>query len=519
MIEETKGSQRRWIGLLFLGLSLLVIALDNTILNLALPSISDQLGASASQLQWIVDSYILVFAAMLLTMGSLGDRLGRKKLLQAGLLFFGICSLAAALSTSTNMLIVSRALMGLGGATIMPATLSILTATFRDPKERAQAIALWAATFALGAGIGPVIGGVLLDHFSWSSVFYINVPIVIIAIIGDYFMIENSKDEKVAKPDYPGVLLSIAGLFALVYGIIQAGESSWGANDVVASLISAAVLLSVFGWWERRTPHAMLPFRFFKNMSFTGANAALTLVMFSLFGSMFFLSQYLQSVLGYTPLEAGVRLLPMAFTSFLAALMSARVAGFLGTKFTVAVGILLAGSGMFYLSVVAQADSSYSTVLVGMCIAALGIGTTMSPATNSIMGALPVSRAGVGSAMNDTNRQVGGALGVAILGTIMNATYIDKVDHLKETNQMIAALPHNAFEAIRSSIQGAQIVAQHIPDPQLAQEIINTTSQAFTSGMKEGLLIGAIIMWIASFITLLILPQRVRASEEEKGAS
>ena len=459
-MEETRGYRKRWIGLIFLSLSLFIIAVDNTVLNLALPSISEDLGASASELQWIVDAYVLVFASLLLTMGAISDRVGRKKVLQGGLVLFGLCSMLAAFATSTEMLIAMRALMGIGAATIMPSTLSILTATFRKPKERAKAIGLWVGTFPLGAGLGPLIGGWLLEHFDWSSVFYINIPIVVVAFFGGYYFLMDSKDEHARRIDLSGAVLSIAGLFALVYGIIQAGVDGWGAGNVLIAFGAAAILLGIFAWWELRSPHAMLPLSFFRNMSFTGANLALTLVMFAMFGTIFFISQYLQSVLGYSPLDAGIRTLPIALISPPAAFMSTVVAQRIGTKMTVGLGILIA-SGLFYLAQVSEIDTSYTTLLPGLCIMPLGMGATMSPATNSIMGSIPVYKAGIGSAMNDTTRQIGGALGVAVLGTIMNSTYLSQI----RNSEVIAALPENINEAIESSIQSAHIAAQNIADP------------------------------------------------------
>jgi len=301
-LEQTKGYRNRWIALAFMAISLLVISLDGTVLNLALPSIASDLGSSASQLQWIIDAYVLAIAGLLLTMGYLGDRLGRKPTLMVGLGLFALFSLGAALSNSTNMLIGMRAMMGIGAAIILPATLSILTATFREPKERAQAIALWAATFSLGMGIGPLIGGWLLEAFSWHAVFYINIPIIAIGLIGGAYFIENSKSEHPPRLDIFGAILSVAGLFALVYAIIQAGSDGWGATHVLYAFGGAAVLLAAFILWELRFKGAMLPLHFFKNMSFTGANVALTLVAFGLMGSMFFLGQFLQSVQGYSPL-------------------------------------------------------------------------------------------------------------------------------------------------------------------------------------------------------------------------
>ncbi len=493
---------------------MLVISLDNTVLNLALPSIAQELGAGASELQWIVDSYMLVFAGLLLTTGSLGDRFGRKRTLQIGLALFGLFSIGAALSTSSNMLIIMRAAMGIGGAVIMPATLSILTATFRNPVERAQAIAIWAATFSLGSGIGPLVGGWLLEHFHWSSVFYVNIPVVIIALAGGLYFLRDSRDENPRKVDAPGFILSIAGLFALVYGIIEAGNAGWGDAKVLLSFALAAVLLGSFALWERRSANPVLPMHFFKNMSFTGANLALTLVAFALMGSFFFMSQLLQSVMGFTPLQSGIRMLPMAVFSFVASLLSARLAARLGTKNTVSLGIMIAAAGFLYYSQTLRAEVTYLQLMTGMCIITTGIGTTMSPATNSIMSSIPVNKAGVGSAMNDTTRQVGGALGVAVLGTLLNSTYISHIDSAGWTGQ----LPEQVISAVRSGIQSAHIAAQSIPDAGLSAMIITKSNEAFSAGAAYATLVAAIVLAAASIFTFFILPSKVRAHEENMPA-
>ncbi len=506
-MELTKGYRNRWIALAFMGIALLVISLDNTVLNLALPSIAQNLGSSVSGLQWIIDAYMLAIAGLLLTIGYLGDRFGRKPALLIGLVIFALFSLGAALSTSTNMLIVMRAMMGVGAATIMPATLSILTATFRNSKERAQAIAIWAAIFALGMGLGPIIGGWLLDNFHWSSVFYINIPIAVIGLIGSYMYIENSKSETKRKIDYAGALLSIGGFVSLVYALIQAGSDGWGASHVIYAFVAAVVLLTTFILWELKSKNAMLPLDFFKNMSFTGANVALTMVSFAMMGASFFLGMYLQSVQGYTPLEAGIRMLPMAGATFVASAISARVAGRIGTKYVVSLGILLAAAGFFYFADIAAVDTSYAKIVIAMCITSVGMGLTMSPATNSIMGSIPVAQAGVGSALNSTNRQIGAALGVAVLGTLLNSSYLANINAVNWPVQ----LPDQILAAIRSSIQGAHIAAGSIPDPQLAKMIVDQSSQAFTSGTITALIVSAAIMVAASIVTLVILPNKVRA--------
>lgn len=520
--ELTPGYENRWKALLFIGISLIVISLDNTVLNVAIPSISRTLGASQSELQWIVDAYILVFAALLLTMGAIGDRVGRKRALQFGLVMFGLGSLAAALSSTTTMLVASRAFLGIGGATIMPATLSIISATF-PPKERPQAIGIWAAIFGLGVGIGPVIGGWLLQRFEWNSVFFVNLPIVVVALIGGQLFIADSKDPRAPKTDIPGVLLSITGLFALVYAIIEAGQKGWTEPNVLIAFGVAGVLLGIFAWWEWRNPNAMLPMHFFKNMSFTAANTALALVTFSLMGSMFFMSQYFQSVQGVPTFEAGLRVLPVALTLTIVASQSARVSARLGTKVSVALGILIAGLGLFYMSRMFHADAPYPVIMVGQIIFGIGMGISMAPATNSIMGSIPVHKAGIGSAMNDTTRQLGGALGVAVLGTIMNQSYLAGVETLRTAFPIppaFAAQAEQAFQAISSSIQAAHIVANRLSElpivpPEAPQLIIDTANQAFMTGMNNAMLVGSIIMVGAAVFTFIFLPAQVRRSEED----
>ncbi|MEW6578120.1 MAG: MFS transporter [Chloroflexota bacterium] len=510
--QDLPGYSKRWIGLFFIGISLVVISLDNTILNVALPSISNDLGASASDLQWIVDAYVLVFAALLLTMGAIGDRIGRKIALQFGLIMFGLGSLWAALSTSTEMLIAARAFLGIGGATIMPATLSIISATF-PREERSQAIAIWAAIFGLGVGVGPVVGGLLLEHYEWNAVFLVNLPVVTIALIGGAFFLANSKDEHAPRPDIPGVLLSVPGLFALVYGIIEAGQGHWTDPNVLLAFGAAVVLLAAFTWWESRSPNAMLPLHFFKNMSFTGANVAMTFIMFSLFGSIFFLSQYLQTVLGYSALDAGLRLVPLAATLAIVSVSSARVAARLGTKRTVALGILISAGGLLFMSQMYDVDSLYTTVALGEIILAGGMGFAVSPATNSIMGSVPVSKAGIGSAMNDTTRQLGGALGVAVLGTIMNGRYLDGIESLKTA---LPQLRPDIFEGISNSIQAAHMIAGNpqVP-PAFAETITTVADRAFVGGMNDAILFGAAVMLVNALLVLLILPSRIRSPHEE----
>jgi len=510
--ESLPGYATRWRALIFICISLMVVSLDNTILNVALPSISKTLSATASELQWIVDAYVLVFAALLLTVGGLGDRYGRKKSLQIGLVLFGIGSLGAGLSPNTNTLIATRAFLGIAGAAILPATLSIISATF-PANERPRAIALWAAVFGLGVGVGPLIGGALLQHFEWNSVFFVNLPIIVIALIGGARTIADSKDEDAPKADIPGVILSITGLFALVYGIIEAGQKGWTEQSVLIAFAAAFVLLGIFGWWEARNPDAMLPMRFFRNMSFTGANTALAFVNFSLFGGVFFLSQYLQTILGYSTLDAGVRTLPLALVLAVVASRSALVTNRLGVKYTVALGIAIAGAGLLFMATEFGLDTPYITIAIGEIILAIGMGLAVSPATNSIMASVPVSKAGIGSAMNDTTRQLGGALGVAILGTFANSQYLSGVNVIK---QQIPLMPDAGMEAIKSSIQAAHFVAN---DPRAAlfkDQILKIVDTAFVDGMSHAMMVGAVVMFAGALFALVFLPSVAKRMEEDE---
>ncbi len=506
--EETGTDSRRWGAAAFLCLAVVILGMDDGVLNLALPSISRELHGSTSDMQWAINAYILAFAALLLTMGAFGDRFGRKRMFLAGMIVFCLSSLAAALSTSMTMLIACRALMGIGGAIAIPQSLSIITATFTDVKERMQAIALWAAFFSLGYGIGPVVGGILLNHFEWHSVFIINIPLAIIAFAGGYFFARESKNQSAPRLDPQGVLLSAAGLFLLVYGIIEAGRLSWTEGSVIIWLSIGSLLLFIFACWEIRTDHPMLPMKLFKNMSFTGATIPMTMIYFSTGALLFFFSQYFQSVQGYSPLAAAVRILPLALISFLVSIAAAPISDRIGIKLTVALGSLLIMASLFWFSSV-TAETPYLTILGPTLIAGVGMGLVWTAASNSVMGSLPLSRAGIGSSMDATLQQTGAVLGVAALGSVLNGVYVDKIAGLK----VAASLPEESYEAMRSSIQGAHIVAEQYPED-ISQQIIHGANDAFTSGMVEAMFIGGIVMAVTTLFTLIVLPTRIRPARE-----
>jgi EmrB/QacA subfamily drug resistance transporter len=509
-MDQATIYRRRWGTLVVLCFSLLVIGLDNTILNVALPTLGRDLHASTSQLQWIVDAYVLVFAGLLLTAGSLGDRFGRKGALSTGLLIFGAGSTLSAFSGSAGTLIATRALMGIGGALIMPATLSILTNTFLDPRERAKAIGVWAGVSGMGIAIGPIVGGWLLQHFWWGSVFLINIPVVIIALTAGRFLIPDSRDPSSPRLDPLGAGLSIAGLTALLWAIIEAPSHGWSSTSILLAFLVAAVLLGSFVTWELRTDHPMLNVRFFQNPRFTAASAAITLVFFALFGSLFLITQYLQSVRGYTPLQAGLRMAPIALMLMISAPASSVLVRRLGSKVVVATGLVLAATGLALFANL-QVHSGYEAVLVAILVLGLGMGFTMAPATDSIMGSLPRAKAGVGSAVNDTTRQVGGALGVAILGSILSSAYSSRMASALSGH----ALPSAAANVAKDSIGGAIAVATAVGG-QSGQALAAAARHSFVAGLHPAVLAAAAVALFGALVVILFLPARASTVPAEQ---
>jgi EmrB/QacA subfamily drug resistance transporter len=505
-VDPDRAYQRRWWTLAVLCLSLLVIGLDNTILNVALPTLVRELGANASQLQWIVDAYALVFASLLLTAGSLGDRYGRRKVLGAGLLVFGIGSVLSAFATTPGTLIGFRALMGIGGALIMPSTLSIVTNVF-PPQERGRAIGIWAGFSGIGIAIGPVIGGWLLENFWWGSVFFINVPVIAVAILAGLLLIPESRDPAATPLDPVGAVLSTLGLTALVYGLIEAPSHGWTDGSILGSFAAAVVLLGAFVVAELRARHPMMDVRLFENRRFTAASLATALVFFALFGSLFFLSQYLQFVLGYGTLEVGVRLVPVALALMIAAPLSSRLTERFGTKLVVTGGLSLVTIGLLVLATASMA-SGYGLVVISLVILGFGMGSTMAPATEAIMGALPRERAGVGSAVSTTVRQVGGVLGVAVLGSLLSSVYGSRL--LEGLGGLPAGLRNAASDSVGAAVQIATRVGG-APGRALAAE----AHSAFLHGMDVSLLAAAGVALLGALVALLFLPARAAVPESD----
>jgi EmrB/QacA subfamily drug resistance transporter len=509
---QARAHERRWLILSVLCFSLLVIVLDNSILNVALPSIVRELHATNSQLQWMVDSYTLVFAGLLLTMGSIGDKYGRRPALQAGFAVFGVGSLLSALAGSPNQLIASRAFMGIGGALIMPATLSIITNVFSGT-ERPKAIGIWAATAGVGVALGPLTGGALLEHFYWGSIFLVNLPIVAVGLLAGVFLIPNSKDPRAPRLDVTGAVLSIAGLSSLLYAVIQAPNAGWTAPRILAFFAVGGVLLAAFFAWERRVDHPMLDVRFWHNPRFSAASGAIAITFFAMFGSIFLLTQYLQFVLGYSPLQTGVRLLAFAIPMMVISPLAPKLVERIGTKLTVALGLACNAAGLAALGNLGP-TSSLPDLVWRMALAATGMALTMSPATESIMGSLPLARAGVGSAVNDTTRQVGGAVGVAVIGSIFSSIYGSKIVSALSGHGVPATVVHNAKQQLGYALQAAS----HLP-PAAAKAFESLAKGAFLDGFQAGTYVGASVVAVGVLIVLRWLPARPRAEDVARQAA
>jgi EmrB/QacA subfamily drug resistance transporter len=501
---------RRWVILIVLILALFGISVDNTILVIALPTLATDLHASASDLQWMIDAYILVFAGLLLLSGALSDRYGRRRMLLIGLVLFGVGSALTPLVTTSEQLIALRAFMGLGAAFVMPATLSNIAAVF-DADERPKAIAAWGSISAIGIVAGPLLGGYLLDHFAWPAVFLINVPFAILGIALTLYFVPESRSERRVSLDWIGAALSVVALVTLVYAIIEVPSHGWTDPQILLSFAVAAVTMVLFVWWERRIPEPMLDVALFRNPRFSAASLSVTLVFFALNGALFFVTLYLQQVLGLSALETGLRFIPIAVGVALASGLSAGMTKRFGAKITTTAGLLIIATGLASMAVL-RTDSSNLTVSGILFLAAFGIGLAMTPATDAIMGALPPEQFGVGSAVNDTTREVGGALGVAVLGSIFAATYSAGMD-------VVGPLPLGPFaaqaqKAIHDSLAGAALVAQQIGGD-VGAALLVTARDSFIHALTTTSVIGAVVAVGGALIALIWLPARAEAKPSE----
>ncbi len=493
----------RWAALVVLCLSVVIINLDNTILNVALPTLVRTLHASSSQLQWIVDSYAMVFAGLVLVGGSLADRFGRKRFFLIGLTVFAAGSIGGALSGSVSALIACRAVMGVGAALTMPSTLSIINDTFRDARELARAIGAWAGAAGIGVAIGPIAGGLLLARFWWGSVFLVNVPIVIVALAGALALVRDSKNPAAEPPDPGGAVLSIAGLGLLLWAIIEAPTNGWSSARVIGAGLGSLVALAAFVGWEARSRHPMLKLGFFRDRRFSVAAAGESLGIFGLFGALFVQTQFLQFDLGYSPLQAGLRILPTAAVLLVSAALSPIVVRVIGVKFTAAAGLAAIAGGLWQISAASTVTTTYGQVVIGLVLIGLGAGLLMPTATNSVVGSVPQGDAGVGSATNVVAIQVGGALGVAVIGSVLSTRYQDHMTTALAARHLPTAVTH----AILGSFGGALQVAGRAGGVTGAL-LAHAARMAFMSGVQVSLAVGAFVAVGGAVLVLACRPSR-----------
>ena len=504
--------RRRWVILGVLVVGLLAIVIDNTVLNVALKTIANPvggLGASQSELEWAINSYTLVFAGLLFTFGVLGDRIGRRRMLIAGLVLFGIGSLLSAYSHSPDQLIAARAAMGLGGAAVMPQTLSIISNVF-EPQERARAIGIWASAVGIGVAIGPVLGGLLLAHFWWGSVFLINVPVTVLGAAAVFALVPESRNPNPGKIDYVGVLGSIVGLVLLVYGIVQGGDGvSWTSAGVLGPALGGLAVLGLFAWYESRIDHPSLDVRLFRDRRLSASVGAITLLFFGFGGVYFFTSFYMQNVRGYTPLTAGLLTVPFAFGQLIMAPRSASLVTRYGARAVGVGGMLVSALAIGGYATLGTASPIWIlAVLFG--IQGAGVGVAVPAATAAVMDVLPRERAGAGSALTNTARQVAVALGVAVLGSILAQSYRGTM------SPKLAQLPATARDTAGQSISATQAVAGHLGHA--GNFLLGPADAAFVDAMHLTTLIAAAIAVLGSLVVMRWMPGRPRPSIEEEVA-
>ena len=496
------GHPRRWTILGVLVVSLLVVVLDNTILNVAMKTIADPvhgLGASQSQLEWAINSYTLVFAGLLFTAGILGDRLGRRLVLLGGMALFGLASLASAYAQSPAQLIGARALMGIGGAAILPVTLSIIANVF-EPRERGKAIGVWAGAVGLAVAIGPVVGGALLEHFWWGSVFLINVPIVIAGIIGMIAVVPESKDPSPGRIDLPGVLLSIAGLGVFVYGIITGGQhGDWGQPVVWGSVLGGLALLAAFIWYEAHTEFPALDVRLFRDPRFSAAVGAVGLIFFAAMGVMFASAFDLQLVRGYSPLQTGLLFLPFAAAQLIFAPRSAAAVARYGPKVVCAVGLGISAIALTVF-VFLTATTPIWVLAVAFFFQGVGMANVIPPTAEAVISSVPREKAGVGSAVNNTIRQIGGALGVAVLGSVLSGVYRGQIE------DKLGALPPDARAAAAESVSATYTAAERAGAA--GAGLIEPANHAFVLAMHWAAAGSAVAAVLATLAVIRWLPRQ-----------
>ncbi|MFJ3232612.1 MFS transporter [Streptomyces sp. NPDC086787] len=535
-VERMRGPYaRRWWALLVLCLSLLIIVMANTALTVAAPDMTRDLGLSGADLQWVIDGYTVPYAALMLLLGAIGDKYSRRGALLLGLVVFGAGAVSGYLAGSATAVITARAVMGLGAALIMPATLSLLAATF-PRAERAKAITLWTATAGLAIAAGPVVAGALLRDHGWASTFLINVPVAVVAIIGTLVLVPPSRAGHHNRIDYVGGLLSVVWIGALVYMIIEGPHFGWGVKAVTAAVVAGLGLVG-FVLWELRHPHPVLDVRRFTDRRFAGSNLAVSLFFLAVFGAFYYLTQHLQFVLGYDALGTGVRMLPLAGAVFVGSALTGWLTPRVGMHWTVTAG-MVGGTAALALLTRVDAHSTYGDLVTPLVVLGLAIGLALSPCTDAIMGAFPEAELGVGGAVNDTSLELGGSLGIAILGSLLSTSY---GDHLTDATAG-SRLPASALATARDSVGAGYGVAQGIgekarqaaaqaaqaTDPQQAaklkeqaaglstgaRQMADAVGSAFSDAVARTSLVGAVILGVGTVLVALLLPGRAASVTE-----
>jgi EmrB/QacA subfamily drug resistance transporter len=498
------GTDRRWLVLPVLCLSVFLVVVDNTIVNVALPTLNRQLGASITSLQWIVDAYSLAFAGLLLAGGGIGDRLGRKGTMQVGLVFFGLFSAAAAMSHTTGTLIGARALMGVAAAFVFPATLAILTSIFPDPSERQKALGIWGATSGIAIAFGPIVGGALLEHFWYGSIFLVNVPIVVVTLVAGQALIPRLPKVAAHRFDTRGVFISTLGVASLVLGIIEGPQWGWASAGTLACFALAAVTLAAFTWLELHTEAPLLDVRVFRVPRFTGGALSISVAFFCLFGFIFLITQYFQFVKGYSTLSAGVHTLPFAVVAAVATPLAAVVALRIGTRVVVATGLMLMAAGLVVSAFNSDATTSYwGPIIVAMVLLALGLSFITAPATEAVMGSVPDEQRGAAAGVNNTTRELGGTLGVAVFGSIFASSYAPKiVDAFRGV-----PIPAGPKAEAHQSMAAALVVVKHAPRS-VQPYLEHIAFTAFHSGLRAACLAGAAVAVVGALAVFRLLPGR-----------
>jgi EmrB/QacA subfamily drug resistance transporter len=497
------GDGRKWWVLVAMVFGLFMPMLDNLVVNVALPTIQFKLGAGVSGLQWIIDAYTLTFASFMLTGGALGDLYGRKRFFMAGLGLFTIGSLLCGLSGSTTELIGFRAVQGLGAAMLLPGSLSIITATFHG-RERGAAIGIWAAISGLAIAIGPVIGGYLVEHVSWQSIFFVNVPVGLIGLTLTYLVVRESRDTtKSRRLDPPGLITGTAGLFFLVYALIEGNGRGWTDGLILGAFALAAILLATFFYVESHREYPMLPLSFFKIPTFAASNVVAASIFFAMFGSVFFLALYLQNVRGYSPVGAGLRLFAFSVAILFIAPVAGRLSDRFGSRWFMTVGPLLAATGMALL-LRTQIDSSYLTVLLpAFLVLASGMAMTMAPMTAAVMASVPAAKAGVASAATNTSREIGGVFGIALLGAIVTGAFKSGFS----ARLLDAGIPKAQAAAIvaKAGARAAAGSSGGVTDPVIADAV----KHSFVNAMHTGMIVAVAFLVFAAIVSALFVRSHV----------